>query len=65
MRFRGYMSDTVAQRQERELREAAQKEGVALSADPRDVQYCAFNPPWCLPWLKTNEVLIPVAADAQ
>ncbi|KAG2439890.1 hypothetical protein HYH02_010520 [Chlamydomonas schloesseri] len=59
--FKGYMSADVAARREAELRAAAAGEGVALSADKGHVQFGAFNPPWCLPWFKTNEVLIPVA----
>ncbi|KAG2443908.1 hypothetical protein HXX76_002248 [Chlamydomonas incerta] len=62
--FRGGMNAAVAARREAELRAAAAAEGVALVQDKGHVQFGAFNPPWCLPWLKTNEVLIPVAEAA-
>ena len=59
--FRGMMSQAVASTREAELRAAAKNEGLELSADPHAVQYCSYNPPWCLPWLRTNDILIPVA----
>ncbi|GFR49875.1 hypothetical protein Agub_g11979 [Astrephomene gubernaculifera] len=59
--FRGSMSQQVAASREAELRSAAEREGVRLSDDPNAVQYCSYNPPWCLPWLRTNDILIPVA----
>ncbi|KAG2499054.1 hypothetical protein HYH03_003239 [Edaphochlamys debaryana] len=59
--FRGTMTPALAAAKEQELRQAAERSSVKLSQDPAAVQYGAFNPPWCLPWLKTNEVLIPVA----
>lgn len=62
--FRGGMSAAVAARREAELRAAAAAEGVALNSDKGQVQFGAFNPPWCLRWFKTNEVLIPVAEEA-
>ncbi|GLC41309.1 hypothetical protein PLESTB_001076900 [Pleodorina starrii] len=59
IRFRGRMNPAANKAKEAELRAAAAKAGVKLSADPHAVQYCAYNPPWCLPWLATNDILIP------
>ena len=60
IRFRGTMTDAVAKEREGQLRVACAKESIALSADPAAVQWCAYNPPWTLPWLRTNDVLIPL-----
>lgn len=64
VRFKGTMSAKTAREQEQALREACAKDGVALSADAAAVQYCSYNPPWALPWLRTNDILIPLAADS-
>ncbi|KXZ49458.1 hypothetical protein GPECTOR_21g684 [Gonium pectorale] len=61
LRFRGVMTRDVVDARTAELRAAAEREGLKLSVDPSLVQYCAYNPPWCLPWLRTNDILIPVA----
>ncbi|GIL81722.1 hypothetical protein Vretimale_1358 [Volvox reticuliferus] len=60
IRFNGRMNSALATTKEQELRTAATKEGVKLSDDPHAVQYCSYNPPWCLPWLATNDIMIPV-----
>ncbi|EFJ51339.1 hypothetical protein VOLCADRAFT_57321 [Volvox carteri f. nagariensis] len=61
IRFHGRMTQAVAKVKEQELRAAAAKADVKLSDEPHAVQYCAYNPPWCLPWFATNDILIPVA----
>eukprot|EP00798_Chlamydomonas_sp_ICE-L_P003810 gene3810-13880_t len=58
--FSGSLSDSAMRKKEAELREAAAKEDTKLSQDPKDVFFAGYNPPWCLPWLKKNEVLIAV-----
>lgn len=60
VRFSGSLSDDNMRRHEEQLRAAATKAGLKLSEEPSDVQYAGYNPPWCLPWLKTNEVMVPV-----
>lgn len=61
VRFKGSMSAKTAREQEQSLREACARDGVALSSDAAAVQYCSYNPPWTLPWLRTNDILIPIA----
>ncbi|GLI61213.1 hypothetical protein VaNZ11_003480 [Volvox africanus] len=60
IRFNGRMNAALAKTKEQELRTAAAEEGVKLSDNPHAVQYCSYNPPWCLPWLATNDIMIPV-----
>lgn len=55
--FKGYMSSQQADK-ERELRAACATDGIGLSTDPEHVQYCSYNPPWCLPWFRKNEILV-------
>lgn len=42
-------------------RAAAANAGLPLAQGPGSAQYLGYNPPWTLPWYKTNEVIIPVA----
>jgi hypothetical protein len=60
IRFRGRMTAAEAKSKEAQLRTVADGDGLKLSPDPKAVQYCAYNPPWCLPWFCTNDILIPV-----
>ncbi len=48
---------------EAELRKAAAADGIQLSQDPQEVKLAGYNPPWCLPWLRTNEIMIPVTGQ--
>lgn len=45
---------------EAELREATSKDGINLSQDGDKVRVAGYNPPWTLPWMRTNEICIPV-----
>lgn len=63
IRFSGSTSQSNMESKEHELRSLCEKEGVNLSSDKSQVQYRGYNPPWCLPFLKTNEVAIPVVGD--
>ncbi len=60
IQFSGFLSDDVFKTKEGMLRELCQREAVELDADPSNVKSAAYNPPWCLPFLRTNEVHIPV-----
>lgn len=60
--FAGRMVGDLARNKETELREACAKDNVKLSTDPNVVQYCGYNPPWCLPWFAKNEIMIPCEA---
>ena len=60
IQFSGYFSEEARQAKELELRDVCQKEGIQLDQDPNKVVSAGYNPPWCLPFLRTNEVMIPV-----
>ncbi|MEW5298231.1 MAG: hypothetical protein WDW36_001376 [Sanguina aurantia] len=64
IRFHGSMTAPLATSKEAELREAAARDGTPLSTDPTQVQFCSYNPPWCIPSQRTNDILIPVEAPA-
>ena len=53
-------SDAAFKSEEAKLRALAEKQGVVLSKDPTRVKMAGYNPPWCLPWLRTTEVMIPL-----
>lgn len=60
IQFSGSLNDHRSRQHEQKLREAAFKDGLALSTNPGDVQGWGYNPPWTLPWCKHNEVAIPL-----
>lgn len=33
-------------------RQAASRDGLALSSNPQEVQFWGYNPPWTLPWCR-------------
>lgn len=63
IKFSGSFGDANFRKHEALLREAAAKAQLPISDDPEQVQVAGYNPPWCLPWLKTNEVHIPVVGE--
>lgn len=61
IKFSGSFAEASFKKHEQLLREAVAKDGeYKLSTNPDDVIVAGYNPPWCLPWCKTNEVHIPV-----
>ena len=50
-----------AAEKEAELREAAAAAGTTLATGVDSVRIAGYNPPWTLPWFRTNEVCIPLA----
>jgi hypothetical protein len=44
----------------KELREAAQRDGIELSPNKSDVLYFGYNPPYTIPYFRKNEICIPV-----
>jgi hypothetical protein len=67
IRFSGQFSvsrATYFKDKEAALRSAAKEDGIVLSTDPQHVVVAGYNPPWCLPWMRTNEIMIPVAEGA-
>jgi hypothetical protein len=65
IKFSWGMSPAYVASKEKELRENAKLHGVKLSEDPSHIQYAQYNPPWTLPFCRTNEILIPVIADGE
>jgi len=45
---------------EKELREAAHRDGIELSTNRNDVLYFGYNPPYTIPHFRTNEICIPI-----
>jgi len=43
------------------LREAVQADGIRITGPPT---YARYDPPWTLPFLRRNEVLIEIPPDA-
>jgi hypothetical protein len=59
----GLTSKRVAER-EAELREATRADRIELINEREQVRVAVYNPPWTLPWFRTNEVCIPLANQA-
>ncbi|CAF4969605.1 unnamed protein product [Rotaria sp. Silwood1] len=45
---------------EKELREAAHRDGFQLSSNKNDILYFGYNPPFIIPHFKRNDICIPV-----
>lgn len=45
---------------EKELRQAAEKDGIHLSINPADVRYFGYNSPFTIPYFRRNEIAIPI-----
>ena len=58
--FNMSMSSERFTAKERELREAAQRDGIQLSSDPKDVFRVGYNPPYTIPYFRRNEIWIPI-----
>jgi hypothetical protein len=58
--FSWSMNSTTAKEREEHLRKLCSQDGVPLATDPSVVEYNQYNPPWTLPFCRTNEVSIPV-----
>mmetsp|Transcript_41717 Transcript_41717/g.67679 ORF Transcript_41717/g.67679 Transcript_41717/m.67679 type:complete len:207 (+) Transcript_41717:183-803(+) len=59
LKYSGWAPPAGTQEKQRELEEALKKDNVKLKegAIPRLAQY---NPPWTLPFLRRNEIMLPV-----
>jgi hypothetical protein len=60
IRYSGFWSERRYQREERRLREAIGAAGLVATDEP---QFARYNPPYMPPFLRRNEILIPVAGD--
>jgi hypothetical protein len=49
---------------EAELRAATNTDGIALVNEQEVVRVGGYNPPWTLPWFRTNEICIPTVNQA-
>lgn len=57
VRFGGYATESRVNRKIRELKAALERDGIAMTGEAQVAQY---NPPWTPPWMRRNEILIPV-----
>ncbi len=58
--FNMWMSTEKNAAKERELREAATRDGIQLSTNRNDVLYFGYNPPYTIPYFRKNEICIPI-----
>mmetsp|Transcript_31121 Transcript_31121/g.65607 ORF Transcript_31121/g.65607 Transcript_31121/m.65607 type:complete len:132 (+) Transcript_31121:174-569(+) len=63
--FSGSASEDSVHRKLKELQALLSEKGIAMKdgAAPK-YEVARYNPPWTLPFLRTNEVLIPVPESA-
>jgi hypothetical protein len=57
IRFTGFVSDDKVQQKTAELMAWIKSRNEVVSGNPRLARY---NPPWSIPWLRRNEILIPI-----
>eukprot|EP01098_Paradermamoeba_levis_P016489 TRINITY_DN8931_c0_g1_i1.p1 TRINITY_DN8931_c0_g1~~TRINITY_DN8931_c0_g1_i1.p1 ORF type:complete len:222 (-),score=55.91 TRINITY_DN8931_c0_g1_i1:136-768(-) len=55
--FSGSTTEDVVKQKEEELRSALDRAGVSYTAQEK-AKLWRYNPPWCLPFLRTNEVAL-------
>lgn len=58
--FNMSMSTERLNEKEKELRDAAKRDGIELSTNPKDVFYFGYNPPFTIPYFRRNEICIPI-----
>ncbi|MCH1610115.1 MAG: heme-binding protein [Luminiphilus sp.] len=61
IQFSGWASAEKADEKWQQLRRFLIKEGIEIVGEPTLNQY---NPPWTLPFLRRNEIIVPVRHDA-
>jgi hypothetical protein len=59
----GITSKRIAAR-EAELRQATNADSIQLVNERESVRVGGYNPPWTLPWFRTNEVCVPLVNQA-
>lgn len=57
VRFGGYATESRVTKKIRALKSALEHDGVTMAGAAQVAQY---NPPWTPPWMRRNEILIPV-----
>lgn len=60
IRFSGTHSDENLGTHEAELRQHIESQGIGTTGPPK---YAFYNPPWVLPWMRRNEIMMEVAAE--
>jgi hypothetical protein len=60
IRYSGFWSERRYQREERRLREAMSTAGLVPAGE---AQFARYDPPYMPPFMRRNEILIPVAGD--
>jgi hypothetical protein len=59
--FSGSFKRGNCDKNETVLREALKRDGIEIAGgDKTQASLFGYNPPWTLPWYRTNEVLLPV-----
>lgn len=64
IKFNMGMTNKRIAEKELELRTAAEADSTQLVAEQEFVRVAGYNPPWTLPWFRTNEICIPLANQA-
>lgn len=57
VKFRGYATEGRANRRIKNLIRALERDGIAIRGQAQIAQY---NPPWTPPYMRRNEILIPI-----
>ena len=57
IRFTGFVTDDKVQEKTAELMAWIKSKNALSSGNPRLARY---NPPWSIPWMRRNEILIPI-----
>jgi hypothetical protein len=62
--FRGVANKARVHEESRILADALKADGITPAVDKiEDYELAQFNPPWCLGWLRTNEVRVGIKED--
>lgn len=60
LRYSGFWSEKRYQKEEERLRQVMAERGLVASGEPL---FARYNPPFMPPFMRRNEILIPLAAD--
>ena len=63
--FSGSFRKRNVDKNEAELRRALNRDGIDIVDDDAKATVFGYNPPWTVPFFRTNEVLLPVRFDEQ
>jgi hypothetical protein len=57
MIFSGSISENAIQEKKKEFLEILNQNGISIKSE---TYYAGYNPPWTLPWMRRNEILVEV-----